>query len=177
MSAVMQDDPIDDGDAEDGCEKASPGEFLSDEGRDLLVKRMVTCGLPTREIVRVTGASGRTVARIMQRWGIKRKESNDFCSYGRGHARRLDEILGQYYTLSEATLDTLEQLARGNGLSLKRLFGLLGEHVSPSRWAIRNCLTCGQPALTSSPAERYCPTCKRKIKKNRKGIQEDAIYN
>lgn len=172
----MQDDPIDEGDAEDGCEKASPGEFLSDEERDLLVKRLAACGLPTREVIRITGASGRTVARTMQRWGIRRKRPDDLRSSRKGHARHLGEILGQYYELTEVTLDALDQLARENGLFLKIFVGLIREHVSPSRWAIRICLSCEQPALTTSPADRYCPLCKKKVKKARSGMEDSAIY-
>lgn len=172
-SIAMQEDFVSGEDLEKGDEEESIEGFLSDEERDLLVKRLAPCGLPTREIVRVTGASGRTVARIMQRWGIKRKETNEV---RKGPAGHLPYVLGHYYALEEVTLDTLEQLARGNGLSLKRLFCLLAEHISPSRWAIRNCLACDLPALTSSPADRYCPVCKRKVKKNRKGIDEFLFY-
>lgn len=173
MRAVIQDDLVDDGDTED----EPIGELLSDEERDLLVKRLAASGLPTREIVRITGASGRTVARIMQRWGITRKIRDGFHPVKKGYARSLPEILRQYYDLKEVTLDSLSRLAGENSLPLKSLLDLVRENVSPSRWAIRPCLgPCGQSVLTSSPADRYCPACKVKVKKDRKGIREDEIY-
>lgn len=176
MSAVMQDDPVCDDDPKDGCEEGATEELLSDEERDLLVKRLTSCGLPTREVVRITGASGRTIARSMQRFGIRRKKPERHSSPKKRYDQRLIEILTQYYTFNEVTLDSLDQLARENGLTFRKLINLIQEHVSPSRWAVRNCLACGQSALTASPADRYCPVCKKKIKKDRKGLEEAAIY-
>jgi len=46
---------------------------LTPKQRDCLIKRLATYGLPTREIVRLTGTSSRTVARTLQRLGLKRK--------------------------------------------------------------------------------------------------------
>lgn len=173
MSAVMQDNPVDDG----GTDDEPMGGLLSDEERDLLVKRLAACGLPTREIARITGTSGRTVARIMQRGGITRKIGDGFNPVKKGYARSLPEILRQYYGLEEVTLDSLSRLAGENSLPLKSLLDLVRENVSPSCWAIRPCLgPCGQSVLTSSPADRYCLKCKIKVKKDRKGIREDEIY-
>lgn len=155
--------------------ESSVGEFLSEEERDLLVKRLAACGLPPREIVWITGTSGRTVARIMQRWGITRKKPDNFRSRQK-EVQYLGKILSQYYVLKEITLDAVELLAEENDLSLKKLFDLIREYVSPSRWAIRNCLACNQPALTSSPANRYCTSCRKKVKKNRKSLQEEMLY-
>lgn len=112
----------------------------------------------------------------MQRWGITRKKPERHSSPKKRHDQRLIEILTQYYTFNEVTLDSLDQLARENGLTFRKLINLIQEHVSPSRWAVRNCLACGQSALTASPADRYCPVCKKKIKKDRKGLEEAAIY-
>jgi len=151
-------------------------EFLPEVERDLVIKHLAACGLPTREIVRITGASGRTVARAMQRLGIKREKPEKLPSPRKRHAQRLAEILTQYYALQEVTLDSLNQLARRNGLSLEKLLHLVREHVSPSRWAIRTCLACGQSALTSSPSDRYCPSCKKKVKKVREGMDDTTIY-
>lgn len=177
MNTALGDDPIEEGDMdEEADEETSGGEFLSEEERDLLVKRLAGCGLPTREIIWITGSSGRTVARVMQRWGITRKRSEGLPSIKRGYARFLSEILRQYYDLKEVTLDSLDHLAKGNRYSLKALFDLIRENVSPSRWAIRPCLgPCGQSVLTPSPADRYCPTCKRKVKKDRRGIHDNEI--
>ncbi len=152
------------------------GELLSDQERDLLIKRLTACGLPTQEIVRITGASGRTVARSMQRLGLKRKKPERCSSSRKRHDQRLIEILTQYYALHELTLDSLDQLTCENGLTLRKLLNLIQEHVSPSRWAIRPCLSCSQPALTSSPSDRYCPTCKKKVKKVREGMDDAEIY-
>ncbi len=149
--------------------------FLSEE-RDLLVKRLAACGLPTREIVRITDASSRTVARTMQRLGIQRTKPERFSSSRKRHTQRLVEVLTEYYALQEVTLDSLNQIARRNGLPIEKLLTLIREHVSPSRWAIRPCLACEQPALTSSPSDRYCPNCKKKVKKAREGMEETAIY-
>lgn len=178
MNAALGDDPREEGDMnEEADREASGGEFLSEEERDLFVKRLAACDLPTREIIWITGASGRTVARVMQRWGISRKRSDGSFSIKRVYTRCLPEVLRQYYDLKETTLDSLDHLARRNRYSLKALFDLIRENVSPSRWAIRSCLgSCGQSVLTQSPADRYCPTCKIKVKKDRKGIREDEIY-
>jgi hypothetical protein len=177
MKTAIGDDPIDEDADEETEEETSVGELISEEERDLLVKRLAACGLPTREIVWISGASGRTVARVMQRWGIVRKRSDGFPTIKTGYARGLPDILRQYYIVKEVTLDSLQYLAKENSISLKRLLDLIRENVSPSRWAIRSCLgTCGQFVLTSSPADRYCITCKIKLKKNRKGIREDEIY-
>jgi hypothetical protein len=148
---------------------------VSSADRDLLIKRLASCGLPSGEIVRITGTSGRTVARTLQRLGLKRSNQQSALSFiqrvasRKRHSLHLTAILTRYYSLEEITLDSLHQLACENGLSLKKLFDLIREHVSPSRWAIRPCLgPCGQPALTSSPADRYCPRCKKKVDKSRK---------
>jgi len=160
---------------DDSFENGRNDSLVSDEERDLLVKRLAKCGLPTREIVRITGVSSRTAARIMQRWGIKRRKTDQF-PFRKRIARSLGEILGQYYALKEISLDALDQLARQNRLSLKNLFDLIRENVSPSRWAIRSCLACSQPALTSSPADRYCPACKKKVMRTRVGMDDNTIY-
>jgi transposase len=153
-----------------------PGPILQDDERDILVKRLAACGLPTREIVRLTGTSSRTVARILQRQGIRRKKAEPHSTPGKRYSRRLTEILNAYFALEEVTLGTLEQIAREYGITLKKLCDLVREHVSPSRWAIRNCLACGQCALTSSPGDRYCRECKRKVKKTRQRMDETVIY-
>src|SRR5574341_1047415 len=80
-------------------------------------------------------------------------------------AQRLADVLGEYYALNEITLDSLDRLAGKHGLSVKELFDLIRENVSPSRWAIRARLACGQSALTSSPSDRYCSTCKSTVRK------------
>lgn len=144
--------------------------------RDLLVRRLAACGLPTREIVRISGTSTRTVARIMQRFGLLRKRHERLPSSRKRHTQRLTEILTHYYALKEITIDSLEQIARQHGLPLKKLFDLIREHVSPSRWAMRTCLKCEELTLTPSPAARYCPTCKEKVKKARSSMDDDAIY-
>lgn len=173
MRAVIGDNPVDEGDPkEEACEETPVGELLSEEERDLLVKRLAGSGLPTREIVWITVASGRTIARSMQRFGIRRKKPERNTPPKKRHDQRLIEILTQYYSFNEVTLDSLDQLARENGLSFGKLINLIQEHVSPSRWAMRNCLACSQPALTSSPADRYCAACKKKVKKRRKGVDE-----
>ena len=176
MRAAIQDDAGFDDEPEEQLSGEPTGELLSEEDRDLLIKRLAGLSLPTREIIRITGASGRTVARAMQRLGILRKKPEKFRSLGKRHAQRLVDILTQYYSLEEVTLDSLHQLARVNGISLEKLLNLVRAHVSPARWAIRTCLACGQSALTSSPSDRYCATCKKKVKKVRKGLEDSAIY-
>ncbi|MFZ5862372.1 MAG: hypothetical protein ACOYXR_06010 [Nitrospirota bacterium] len=157
-------------------DKDSAPQLFSDEERDLLVKRLALCGLPTREIVRITAASGRTVARIIQRWGIRRPRPGYRSVARMRRAQRLTEILTGYYALNEVTLDSLDRLAREHGLSVKELFDLIRENVSPSRWAIRACLACGQVALTSSAADRYCLACKGTVKKARGKVDEAVLY-
>ena len=154
----------------------SNGPIVSDEERDLLVNRLSSCGLPNREIVEIAGTSSRTVARKMQRLGIKRKKPERYSTLRKRHEQRLIEILTQYYSLQEVTLDSLDLLARKNSLHLKNLLDLIRENVSPSRWAIRNCLSCGKSALTSSPCDRYCSTCKKKVKKARECMNDPVIY-
>lgn len=150
--------------------------LFPDKDRDLLVKRLAASGLPTREIVRITGTSNRTVARIMQRFGLLRKRPARHTSSRKRHTQRLIDILTQYYAMKEVTLDSMEQLAKQHGVALRKLFALIREHVSPLRWAIRTCLACGQSTLTPSPAARYCPACKKKVKKAREGMDDDLIY-
>ncbi len=150
--------------------------LFADKDRDLLVKRLATCGLPTREIVRITGTSTRTVARIMQRFGLLRKSHERLPSSRKRHTQRLTEILTHYYALKEITLDSMEQLARQHGLALKKLFDLIREHVSPLRWAMRACLKCQELTLTPSPAARYCLACKKKVRKAREGMDDESIY-
>jgi len=161
---------------EDEPEEEIAAELFSEEDRDLLIKRLWALGLHTREMVRITGASPRTVARTLQRLGLQRKKPERFPTSRKRRAQRLFEILTQYYALKEVTLDLLVQLAKNNGIPLRKLLDLIREHVSPSRWAIRSCLACGQSALTSSPSDRYCSTCKRRVKKMRDGMDETAIY-
>lgn len=151
-------------------------EILSEEERTLLAEYLLVENLPPREIIRVAGVSSRTVTRVMQRLGLRRRNVGRVSSSRKRHAQRLHEILSQYYALEEVTLDALDQLAGENSLSLKSLFDLIREHVSPSRWAIRRCLTCGASAVTPSSADRYCPTCKKKVKKVRGGIEDAAMY-
>lgn len=154
-----------------------PGpQLFPDEERDLLVKRLALCGLPTREIVRITAASGRTVARIIQRWGIRRPRPEHRTVPRMRRAQRLAEILAGYYALNEITLDSLDHLARKYGLSVKELFDLIRENVSPTRWAIRACLACGQLALTSSPGDRYCLACNSTVRRARGKLDEAALY-
>lgn len=164
-------------DADDEPTDPDPGpQLFPDEERDLLVKRLALCGLPTREIVRMTGASGRSVARIIQRWGIRRPKPKHRTAQRMRRAQRLTDVLGEYYALDEITLDSLDRLAREYGLSVKELFDLIRENVSPSRWAIRACLACGQLALTSSGADRYCSACKSTVKKARGKMDEAGLY-
>lgn len=59
---------------EDRRDEQSGYLHLTAKQRDCLIKRLATCGLPTREIVRLTGTSSRTVARTLQRLGLKRKK-------------------------------------------------------------------------------------------------------
>lgn len=151
-------------------------QLFSDEERDLLVKRLALCGLPTREIVRITAASGRTVARIIQRWGIRRPKVELGTVPRMRRAQRLAEIFASYYALGELTLDSLDRLAKEHGLSVKELFDLIRENVSPTRWAIRTCLACSQSALTSSPADRYCVACKGTVRKARGKVDEAVLY-
>ena len=163
--------------SDDESTDPEPGpQLFPDDERDLLVKRLALCGLPTREIVRITAASGRTVARIIQRWGIRRPRPEHRTVPRMRRAQRVAEILTGYYALDEITLDSLDRLARTHGLSVKELFDLIRENVSPSRWAIRACLACGQPALTSSPGDRYCMACKNTVKKARGKLDEAALY-
>lgn len=164
-----------DSDDEPTDEDSAP-QLFTDEERDLLVKCLALCGLPTREIVRITAASGRTVARIIQRWGIRRPSPEHRSVPRMRRAQRLAEILTAYYALNEITLDSLDRLAREHGFSVKELFDLIRENVSPSRWAIRACLACGQSALTSSPADRYCSACKSTVKKARGKVDEAVLY-
>jgi hypothetical protein len=161
---MKSDDPID-------------HQIFSGEERDLLIKRLAACGLPTREMVRITGASPRTVARIMQKLGIQRKKPERFPPSRKRRAQRLFEILTQFYALKEPTLDSLIHLARNNGISLGKLLNLIREQVSPPRWAIRSCLSCEQPSLTSSPSDRYCQSCKKKMRKARECTDDSAIYD
>lgn len=174
--AAVGDDFTYDEEPEHQCGNRQFEEFLSDEQRDLMVECLALYGLPTREIIRITGASGRTVARTMQRLGIQRTKPERLSASRKRHSQRLVEVLTEYYALQEVTLDSLNRIARRNGLPLEKLLDLVREHVSPSRWAIRTCLACGQPALTSSPSDRYCPNCKKKVKKVREGISGAAIY-
>lgn len=164
-----------DPDDEPTDEESAP-QLFSDEERDLLVKRLALCGLPTREIVRITSASGRTVARIIQRWGIRRPRPDRRTVPRMRRTQRLAEILAAYYALNEITLDCLDRLAKEHGLSVKDLFDVIRENVSPSRWAIRVCLACGQSALTSSPADRYCSACKGTVRKARGKVDEAVLY-
>lgn len=165
-------DPI----VEEESRRHQKPEILSEEERTLLVEYLLVENLPPREIIRIAGVSSRTVTRVMQRLELRRRNVGRVSSSRKRHAQRLHEILSQYYTLEEVTLDALDQLAGENSLSLKALLDLIRDHVSPSRWAIRRCLTCEQPTLTSSPADRYCPTCKKKVKKVRGGIEDAAMY-
>ena len=112
----------------------------------------------------------------MQRFGVQRKRSEKVSTPKKSQNQRLIEILTQYYALKEITLNSLDQLAHKNGLSLKKLLNLIQEHVSPSRWAIRTCLNCNQPVPTSSPSDRYCSACKKKVQKTRDGIDDSVIY-
>ncbi|GEM_PF-5785320 len=159
-------------------DQSKPGSgylHLSGKQRDHLIKRLALFSLPTREIVRLTGMSSRTVARTLQRLGIKRKKFDVlmFPFSRKQQTRHLMEILTQYYALNHyVLLDSLHHLAKRNGISLKKLFDLIRQHVSPSRWAIRSCLACGQPALTSGPADRYCVKCKKRVKKAHGGLDE-----
>ncbi|MEW6682564.1 MAG: hypothetical protein AB1451_06530 [Nitrospirota bacterium] len=164
-----------DSDDESTDQDSAPQLFTDDE-RDLLVRRLALCGLPTREIVRITAASGRTVARIIQRWGIRRPRPEHRTVARMRRTQRLGEVLAGYYTLNEITLDSLDRLAREHGLSVKELFDLIRENVSPSRWVIRTCLACGQSALTSSAADRYCSACKGTVKKARGKVDETVLY-
>jgi len=165
-------DPI----AEEENRRHQKPEILSEEERTLLVEYLLVENLPPREIVRIAGVSSRTVSRVMQRLGIRRGDPGKRSSSRKRHAQRLHEILSQYYALEEVTLDVLNQLAGENDLFLKMLLDLIQEHVSPSRWAIRACLACGASAVTPSPADRYCPACRNKVKKIREKIDDRAIY-
>ena len=169
---ARQDEPTFDDEIKNHWQEGSLGESLLDEDRALLIKRLAFCGIPTREIVRITGASSRTVARTLQRLGIQRKNPERHSPSRKRYEQRLIEILTQYYALNEITLDSLDQIASENGLTLRKLMALIHEHVSPSRWAIRSCLACGQPALTSGPADRYCVKCKKRVKKAHGGLDE-----
>lgn len=168
-------DPDDDSTDEESAQSAP--QLFSDEERDLLVKRLALCGLPTREIVRIAAASGRTVARIIQRWGIRRTKPEHRTVPRMRRVQRLAEILTGYYALNEITLDSLDLMAREHAFSVKELFDLIRENVSPSRWAIRACLACGQAALTSSPADRYCSACKNTVRKTRGKMDEAVLYD
>lgn len=141
--------------------------------RDSLIRRLALVGLPTREIVRLIGTPSRTITRILRRLGVKRTRAEiKFSPPPRRQSRRLGTILSQYYALDKVDLDALHQLARRNNLSLGKLFGFIREHVSPARWAMRTCLACSQSTLTSSPAERYCASCRKKVKKVSRGFEE-----
>ncbi len=161
---------------EDGGEENVSGEFFSEEDRDLVINRLLSLGIHTREMVEITGAFPRTVARILQKLGVQRKKPEKFPITRKRRVQRLVEILTEYYALKEVTLDLLDQLARENGLSFRKLLDLSRGNVSPSRWAIRLCLACGQSALTSSPSDRYCATCRKKVKKAREGLEDTTIY-
>jgi len=159
---------------EDRHEEGPDYLHLSSKRRERLIKRLANCGLPTREIVRLSGISSRTVARTLQRLGTKRKryEVPPYPFPRKRQAKRMEGILTQYYAIDEHHLNSLHHLARGNGISLKKLFDLIRKHVSPSRWAVRTCLVCGQPALTPSPKDRTCPACRKEQKEARGGINE-----
>jgi len=122
--------------------------FLSSGERKLLVKALARYELPSRDIAEIVGVSIRTVARTMQRLGIRAK--------GRSGRRRrfvldpsrIASILTRYFSLEAPTLDALNQLARENNLSIKALFDLIREEASPSRWSLRPCPGCGQTTPT-----------------------------
>lgn len=147
--------------------------------RDLLIKRLAFFGLPTREIVRLTGLSGRTVTRTLQRMGFQRKkpEKRSFPPARKRHVARLGELLIQFDVQKDRIgLDILYYLARENGLSLKEMFDLMRKHFSPSSWAIRSCPSCGRHTATASAADRYCPACKKQIGRACRRMADSAIY-
>lgn len=146
---------------------------LSGKQRERLIKRLALFGLPNREIVRISGASSRTVARTLQQMGIRRRrpEVRPFPSPKKRRGRHRMEILLQYYALKEVLLSSIYQLAGESGLPLEKLFGLIRQNVSPSQWAIRSCLACGQPVLTSGPSERFCPACKKRVRQSQRGVE------
>jgi len=145
------------------------GAFLSCKEQDRLVKVLARYELPSRDIAEIAGVSPRTVARTMRRLGIRPK--------GRSGRRRrivldsshIPSILTRYFSLEAPTLDALDQLARENNLSMKALFDLIREEVSPSRWSLRPCPGCGETAPTPSPADLHCPACRKQGGKERGG--------
>lgn len=152
--------------------KGTPtGAFPSAKERDRLVKALARYALPSRDIAEIAGVSTRTIARTMQRLGIRPK--------GRSGRRRrvvldplqIASILSRYFALEEPTLYALNQLARENDLSLKALFDLIREEVSPSRWSPRPCPGCGQTTPTPSPANPHCPACRKHGERDRGGIE------
>lgn len=147
------------------------GAFLSGKEQDRLVKVLARYELPSRDIAEIAGVSARTVTRTMQRLGIRPKGRSGRLRRIVLDPSRIASILTRYFALEEPTLDTLNQLARENDLSLKALFDLIREEVSPARWSLRPCPACGVATPTPSPADRYCPACKKQGEKDRDGIE------
>lgn len=139
------------------------------EERDLLIKELAEYGLPTWETVRITGASGRTVARVIQRLGVHRKKPERILFSKKRNTQLLIEILVQYYALPTITVDSLDRLARGNGLPLKNSWIWCRKMFPHSIGRSDLVWSCGQSALTSSPSDRYCPRCKKRVKKGGRG--------
>lgn len=137
------------------------GAFLSGNERDRLVKVLARYKLPSREIAEIAGVSARTVTRTMQRLGTRPKGRSGRRRRAVLDPSRIALILSRYFSLEAPTLDALNQLARENDLSMKALFDLIREEVSPSRWSLRTCPGCGQTTPTPSPADLHCLACRK----------------
>lgn len=94
----MEDDSTSVKKIEDRREAGSGFSPLSGKQRERLIKRLACFGLPNREIVRISGASSRTVARTLQQMGIRRRrpEVQPFPSPRKRRGRHRLEILFQY---------------------------------------------------------------------------------
>lgn len=136
------------------------GALLPSKEQDRLVKVLARHELPSRDIAEIAGISPRTVARTMRRLGIRPKGRSGRRRRIVLDSSRIASILTRYFALEGPTLDALSRLARENDLSLKVLFDLIREEVSPARWSLRPCPACGVATPTPSPADLYCPACK-----------------
>lgn len=148
------------------------GAFLFGKEQDRLIRSLARYELPSRDIAEIVGISSRTVVRTIQRLEIRLK--------GRSGRRRrivldpsrIAPILTRYFALEAPTLNALNQLARENDLSMKALFDLIREEVSPFRWSLRTCPGCGQTTPTPSPTDLYCLACRKQGKKEQGGTRD-----
>jgi len=126
-------------------------------------------GRPTREIVWLSCNSSWTVARTLQRLGIKRNKHEllQYPSPWKRPANRLMRILTQHYALDEVLLGSLHQLARGNASHLKSSLPDPGACLTLP--LCHSYLSCQWPADPSFQSKRPLLSCLHKAKQEGPG--------